>query len=117
MRSGNYFYLEECLISKYVKLTGLDEMIRTNIHSITCCLSVQACMSVRPTVNLFSISYASLLGCFLHRYIYLLALLTYHRLLTLIKKSIFIVFSAALSLNFGIEFHLYMDHDMDNCQQ
>ena len=45
------------------------------------------------------------------------ALLTYHRLLTLIKKSIFIVFSAALSMNFGIEFHLYMDHDMDNCQQ
>ena len=58
MRSGNYFYLEECLISKYVKLTGLDEMIRTDIHYITRCLSVHACMSVRPTVCLISISNA-----------------------------------------------------------
>ena len=68
MRSGNYFYLEECLISKYVKLTGLDEMIRTDIHYITRCLSVHACMSVRPTVWLISISNASYLAV-LHRYI------------------------------------------------
>ena len=58
------FYLEECLIRKYVKLTGLDEIIGTNILLITCYLSVHACMSVRPTVCLISISYASCLSCF-----------------------------------------------------
>ena len=64
MRSVNYFYLEECLISKHVKLTGLDEMIRIDIHYITRFLSVHACMSVRPTVRLISISYASFLSCY-----------------------------------------------------
>ena len=52
-----------------------------------------------------------------HGKLWVPALLTYHRLLTLIKRWIFIVFSAALSMNFGIEFHLYMDHDIDNCEQ
>ena len=43
-------------------------MIRTDIHYITRCLSVHACMSVRPAVCLNSISNASYLAV-LHRYI------------------------------------------------
>ena len=68
MRSGNYFYLEECLISKYVKLTGLDEMIRTDIHYITRCLSVHACMSVRPSNCLSNFNFECFtFKLFLHR--------------------------------------------------
>ena len=87
MRSGNYFYLEECLISKYVKLTGLDEMIRTDIHYITRCLSVHACMSVRPSNCLSNFNFECFTFLpFLHRYIDLI----YH----LITYSFALIFTA-----------------------
>ena len=87
MRSGNYFYLYECLISKFVKLTGLDEMIRTAVIYIILPVSVGTCTYVRPfdcqPIFNFICFFVRL---FLHRYIYLI----YH----LISNPFALIFTA-----------------------
>ena len=68
MRFGNYFYLEECLISKYVKLTRLDERYELiYILLPVVCRYMHGCLSVRLSVYFqFHMLHFKL---FLHRYI------------------------------------------------